>query len=127
MTPGARRARRGVPNAGPSARAPRRRPDRSATYALTGRVAWVEPEGGLIVLRVDTTNRRARILRGRTLTVDLSRARLRAPDRDEDGRRTAADLLPGERVTVRTNLPRRLPWVPQVVSAASLDVHDHGP
>lgn len=94
---------------------------------MTGRVAWVEPQGGLIVLRVDTTNRRARALRGRTLTVDLTRGRVRAPDRDQDGRRTAADLLPGERVTIRVNLPRRLERVPQTVTAASLDVHDHGP
>ncbi len=127
MTPGARRARRGVPNAGPSARRARRRPDRSTTYALTGRVAWVEPRGGLIVLRVDSTNRRARVLRGRTVTVDLTRARVRAPDRDQDGQHTAADLLPGERVTVRANLPRRLARVPQIVGAASLDVHDHAP
>jgi hypothetical protein len=96
------------------------------TYALTGRVAWVERAGGLIVLRIDTTNRRARAFRGRTVTVDLGAARLRAPDRDADGRRTAADLLPGERVTVRVNLPRRLPQVPQLVRAASLEAHDHG-
>lgn len=96
------------------------------THALTGRVAWVEREGGLIVLRVDSTNRRARAFRGRTVTVDLSSARVRAPDRDADGRHTAADLLPGERVTVRVNLPRSLPQVPQLVRAASLDAHDHG-
>jgi hypothetical protein len=96
------------------------------TYALTGRVAWVERAGGLIVLRIDTTNRRARAFRGRTVTVDLGAARLRAPDRDADGRHTAADLLPGERVTVRVNLPRRLPQVPQLVRAASLEAHDHG-
>lgn len=126
MTPGTRRARSGVPNAGPSAQRARRRPDRSATYALTGRVAWVERAGGLVVLRVDTTNRRARVFRGRTVTVDLAAARVRTPDRNADGRRTAADLLPGERVTIRVNLPRRLAQVPQLVRASSLDAHDHG-
>lgn len=78
-----------------------------------------------MVLRVDTTNRRARAFRGRTVTVDLAAARIRAPDRDADGRNTAADLLPGERVTVRVNLPRRLPQLPRLVRAASLDAHDH--
>lgn len=80
----------------------------------------------MIVVRVDTTNRKARAFRGRTVTVDLTQARVRAPDRDADGQRTAADLLPGERVTVRTNLPRRMDEVPQFVSATSLDAHDHG-
>ncbi|MFA9272691.1 MAG: hypothetical protein ACEQSX_18465, partial [Baekduiaceae bacterium] len=102
-------------------------PDRSGTYALTGRVAWVEPKSELVVLRVDATNRRARAFRGQAVTVRLAGARLRAPDRDADGQRTAADLLPGERVTVRANLPRRLARVPQVVTASSLEAHDHRP
>lgn len=127
MTSSTRRARAGVPNAGPSARRARRRPDRSGTYALTGRVAWVEPKSELVVLRVDATNRRARAFRGHAVTVRLAGARLRAPDRDADGQRTVADLLPGERVTVRANLPRRLARVPQVVDAGSLEAHDHRP
>jgi hypothetical protein len=125
MRPPARHARPGRPNAGPGARGSRRQADGSVSYVLTGPLAWIERDGRVAVLRVQETNRRGRAFRGRTVTVDVSEARVSAPDRDADGRLTPRDLLPGERVTVRVNLPRRLAELPRTVAARQVVAHDH--
>lgn len=108
---------RGVPNAGP--RTSRSRP-RAATVdrlILSGRLAWVDDRGELVVLRVERTNRRGRRFNGATVTVNLAGARMSTPDRNGDGERSAADLLPGERVSVAVTLPRFLDGLPRVVTA----------
>jgi hypothetical protein len=92
---------------------------------LTGTLAWIERDGRLAVLRVHDTNRRARAFRGRNVTVDLTGALVSAPDRDSDGRRSAGDLLPGERVSVRANLDRWLSELPATVAARQVIAHDH--
>lgn len=92
---------------------------------LTGRLAWVERDGRLAVLRVEDTNRHGRAFRGRTLTVDLSEARVSVPDRDADGRATTRDLLPGERVTIRVSLSRQAAELPRTVAARHVVAHDH--
>ncbi len=84
---------------------------------LSGRLAWVDQRGSLVVLRVEKTNRRGRRMKGATLTVNLANARMSTPDRNGDGERTAADLLPGERVSVAVTVPRHLDGLPRVVAA----------
>ncbi|HEU4974183.1 MAG TPA: hypothetical protein VFT50_03785 [Baekduia sp.] len=106
----------GAPSAGRRETGSTRR-TRGALYELHGPLAWVERGGGLAVLHVQDGNRRGRRLRGRALTVELTAARVMAPDRNGDGRRTPADLLPGERVTVRVRLPRRLDTIPARIAA----------
>lgn len=117
------RARRGTPNAGPRSSRSRRRAPSSGHHVLEGRLAWVDPYGSRVVLRVDATNRRARRFVGETVTVDLAGTRFSAPDRDGDGRLSAADLLPGERVAVSVKLPRELERLPRVVAARSVLCH----
>lgn len=116
--------RRGVPNAGP-ARSARRAGSGVHACVLTGTLAWIERDGQLAVLRVHDTNRRARAFRGRNVTVDLSAARVSAPDRDADGRQSVADLLPGERVSVRANVERWLSELPRTIAARQVIAHDH--
>jgi hypothetical protein len=119
------RQRRGIPNAGPASRSARVEREGSRPYDLTGRLAWIERDARLAVVRVQDTNRRGRAFRGRTVTVDLSQARVSVPDRDADGRHTATDLVPGERVTVRALLARKLVEPPRTVVARLVTAHDH--
>jgi hypothetical protein len=118
------RRQRGVPNAGPP-RDARRAGSGVRACVLTGTLAWIERDGRLAVLRVHDTNRRARAFRGRNVTVDLSAARVSAPDRDGDGRQSVADLLPGERVSVRANVDRWLSELPRTIAARQVIAHDH--
>ena len=121
---GARHRHRGVPNAGP-ARSKRRARSGVRACLFTGTLAWIERDGRLAVLRVHDTNRRARAFRGRNLTVDLSRARVSAPDRDADGTQSVADLLPGERVSVRANVDQWVSELPRTIAARQVIAHDH--
>lgn len=96
------------------------------TCRLTGTLAWIERDGRLVVLRVRDTDRGGRAFRGRTVTVDVSEARVSVPDRDADGVCSAADLLPGERVLVRVALERARAELPGVVVARQVIALDHG-
>lgn len=118
------RRQRGVPNAGP-ARSERRADTGVRACWLTGTLAWIERDGRMAVLRVHETNRRARAFRGRNVTVDLSAARVSVPDRDADGRQSVADLLPGERVSVRANVDRWVSELPSMIAARQVIAHDH--
>lgn len=109
--------RGGVPNAGPHSSRPHRRAATVDHLVLTGRLAWVDHRGGMVVLRIEDTNRRGRRFKGATVTVNLAGARMSTPDRNGDGKRSAADLLPGERVSVGVKLPRHLDGLPRVVAA----------
>jgi hypothetical protein len=113
----------GTPNRGPR-RDARRAGTGNATYVMSGPLARIEREAGVLVLRVDAGNRRARRLLGRTLTVDADGARVSAPDRDADGAVTVSDLLPGERVTVRALLPRRPERLPDLIPARVVSTHE---
>lgn len=123
----ARPAGRRVPNAGPPRRSSRRGADanKSRSYSLTGPLAWLDRDGRFGVVRVEHTNRRGRAFLGRTVTVDFAGARVSAPDRDADGIKTSRDLLPGERVSVRVNLDRRLQTLPGVVAARAVIALNH--
>jgi hypothetical protein len=92
---------------------------------LTGTLAWIERDGRLAVLRVHDTDRRGRAFRGRNVTMDLSSAKVISPDRDADGRRTAADLLPGEWVTVRARVEPSSAEGGRMVAARQVVAHDH--
>ena len=113
-------APRGISNAGPrGSRSPRRTRSRHR-HTLTGPIAWVDPHASLVVLRVERTSLRARRFVGGTVTVNLAGARLSAPDRNGDGERTAADLLPGERISIGVTLPVGADRLPQVLPARSV-------
>lgn len=109
--------RRGVPNAGPHSSRARPRAATVDHLVLTGCLAWVDHRGGLVVLRIEDTNRRGRRFKGATVTVNLAGARMSTPDRNGDGERSAADLLPGERVSVGVTVARHLDGLPRVVVA----------
>ena len=119
-----RRSQRGVPNAGP-VRGERRAGGGVRACRLTGTLAWIERDGRVAVLRVRDTNRRARAFRGRSVTIDLSAARVSVRDRDGDGRGSIADLVPGERVSVRANVDRWFSELPSVIAARQIVAHDH--
>lgn len=110
---------RGIANAGPRTSRPRRKSRSVHRHSLTGPIAWVDPRASLVVLRVQHASRRARRFVGATVTVSLAGARVSAPDRDGDGVLTAADLLPGERITVAVTLPVDQVGLPPVVAARS--------
>jgi hypothetical protein len=112
--PTTRRAANAAPRA---SRSRRRRPRSTERHTLTGPVAWVDPHAALVVLRVERTSLRARRFMGATVTVDLSGARMSAPDRNRDGEVSAADLLPGERISVGVTLPVGVDRLPRVVAA----------
>jgi hypothetical protein len=114
------RARRSVPNlgGGPRTATPPGAPQ--ATYRLSGPLRWVDPGGLVAAVLVQRANSAGRRLAGETVTVDLQRAQVSAADRNGDGRRTGADLLPGEPVTVTARLPRGLTSPPPIVAARRL-------
>ena len=88
-------------------------PQLRSTYVLAGPIRWVEPDGRSAMLRVDAAAGRARRFCGRTITLDLQTARI-MPMGSARGPRPA-DLRPGEVVTVKARLPRRLEDLPSVV------------
>lgn len=111
---------RSIANAGPRASRPRRRARSAQRHTLTGPVAWVDADASLVVLRVERASLRARRFVGATVTVNLGGARLSAPDRNGDGELSAADLLPGERISVGVTLPVGADRLPRVVAARSV-------
>jgi hypothetical protein len=89
-------------------------PQLRATYVLAGPLRWVEADGRRAVLRVDAAGGRARRFCGRSVTLELGSARVRAID-DGDG-----SLQVGQMVTVKARLPRRLEDLPAVVAPRSI-------
>lgn len=96
----------GVPNLGGQPTVPRREPE-AQRAVLKGTLRWVERDARRAALQVRDASAAGRQLIGRTLTLDLSAASVRSDDRDGDGRRTAADLLPGDDVTVKVRIADR--------------------
>lgn len=94
-------------------------------HVFQGTLAWIERDGTLAVVRVRDTNRIARALRGRTVTIDLADARISAPDRDGDGQSSALDLLPGEQVEVRAAASDVPVDAPRVLTARQVVALDH--
>lgn len=120
MTSHAVPASRGIANAGPRASRSSRRARSLHRHTLSGPIAWVDPQASLVVLRVERASLRARRFVGATVTVNLTGARLSAPDRNGDGRLSAADLLPGERISVGVTLPVGADRLPRVIAARSV-------
>ncbi len=85
------------------------------TYVLAGPLRWVEPTVPRALLRVDATNPAGKRFAGRTLTVDLDATHITLFDRTGEHERVAADLAPGELVTIKVRLPRHLAELPDVV------------
>jgi hypothetical protein len=106
---------RSGPFAKPGSAVRRRGPHRRATYVLAGPLRWVEPTVPRALLRVDATNPAGRRFSGRTLTLDLESVHITMFDATGEHERLAAELAPGDLVTVRLRLPRHLAELPDVV------------
>ena len=88
-------------------------PQLRSTYVLAGPLRWVEPDGRRAVLRVDAAGGRARRFCGRSVTLDLGHChRVRSVN--------GGCLKPGEMVTVKARLPKRLDDLPSVVCPRSV-------
>ena len=88
-------------------------PQLRSTYVLAGPLRWVEPDGRRAVLRVDAAGGLARRFCGRSVTLDLGQChRVRSLN--------GGCLKPGEMVTVKARLPKRLEELPSVVSPRSV-------
>jgi len=96
-------------NAGPAR--PRKRPSLRPGRRdwIVGTLVELDRDGDTITVRVEESGRPVPT-RGAEVTLDMSRARVRATDGDGDGRPGLTDLFPGDRVhvTMRSR-PRRLP------------------
>jgi hypothetical protein len=113
------RTRGTVPNRGGGPR--RRRPALgNAVYVLEGPLRFVDRHGACAALRVEDGNAAGRRFVGRTVTLDLSAARVDAADRDDDGTVSYADLVAGERVVAVLRLPRGLAEPPELLAVSRL-------
>jgi hypothetical protein len=98
----------------PTATAVAKRAERSAhrTYGFHGVIESVDTAAGTMIVGVDgrrgATNRGARALRGRQVTVDVSSARVKVRDANRDGLADLADIGAGQRVRVLAKGPRRV-------------------
>jgi hypothetical protein len=74
------------------------------TYEFKGLVTAVGD--GTISVEVKAGNSRAKKLKGQTLTFDVTKAKLKVADVNQDGKRDLADVAVGDRVNVQAKLPR---------------------
>jgi hypothetical protein len=95
----------------PTATPPPAAPSRTETYELRGTVVSVDPATDQVTLKIGKTNHggRGHALRGQTLTFDLTNARLKVRDNNNDGMRDLNDVAAGDRGEVRARLARPLP------------------
>jgi acylphosphatase len=61
---------------------------------------------GTVDVLVNGGNRRARELKGQTVTVDVSNARIRVRDVNDDGEHNLADVAVGDRVLVQSRIAK---------------------
>ena len=88
-------------------------PQLRSTYVLAGPLRWVEPDGRRAVLRVDAAGGQARRFCGRSVTLELDGChRVRKLE--------GASIEPGQMVSVKARLPRRLDDLPSVVCPRSV-------
>ena len=92
----------------------RRAPSDQVAVVLTGALRFVDHGGQAVAMTVREASSAGRRLVGATITLDLCRARLAAPDRNADGIVSPEDLLPGDRVRVTARLPRSEPAPPVI-------------
>jgi hypothetical protein len=79
------------------------------TLVLKGKIASVDAgeKTSSLVVAVKTTNRPARRYRGKRIDVDIApETRLRTKDHNGDGERDAADLAAGDRVVIKSRVPK---------------------
>jgi hypothetical protein len=94
----------------------RRAPSDQVAVVLTGALRFVDHGGHAVAMTVRDASSAGRRLVGATVTLDLGRARLAAPDRNADGVVSPEDLLPGDRVRVTARLPRSPEPAPPVIA-----------
>ena len=74
------------------------------TYEFKGLVVAVGE--GTVQVEVKAGNSRGKKYKGQTLTFDLSKAKVKVADVNNDGKRDLADVAAGDRVNVQAKLPR---------------------
>jgi hypothetical protein len=85
------------------------------TFTLRGVVSAVDTTANTVtmtIVKASHGGRAGRRLAGRSLTVDLTNARLGVSDVNGDGVADAADIAEGDRVEVRLQLPRPVAALP---------------
>ncbi len=111
------------PNGGAGRSAGRREPPAVSAVELSGELRWVERDGLRAVLQVRGGRGPARRFVQETVTVALDDSRVLTVDRNGDGVRDGADLLPGEEVTVKAALPPGARRLPDLLAARTVVAH----
>ncbi len=93
------------------------------TYEFKGLVVAVAD--GTVQVEVKAGNSRAKKLKGLTLTFDVTKAKVKVADVNNDGKRDLADVAVGDRVNVQAKLPRGAVDTSQALPARHLV--DKGP
>jgi acylphosphatase len=93
---------KGAEHAGKGAKAPKGPKTRALN--VKGTVAAVGD--GTVDVVVKSANRHGRALKGETLTVDVSRARIVVRDVNDDGERNLGDVAVGDRVLVQARIAK---------------------
>ena len=74
------------------------------TYEFKGLVVAVGD--GTVQVEVKAGNSRGKKFKGQTLTFDVTKAKVKVADVNNDGKRDLADVAAGDRVNVQSKLPR---------------------
>ena len=93
------------------------------TYEFKGLVVAVGE--GTVQVDVKAGNSRGKKYKGQTLTFDVTKAKIKVADVNNDGKRDLADVAAGDRVNVQAKLPRGPIDTSQAVAARHLV--DKGP
>jgi hypothetical protein len=112
-------------HSGPRPRADRQRrpPSDQVACVLSGALRFVDDGSRFAAMTVREATSAGRRLVGMTVTIDLGRARLTAPDRNEDGTISLKDLLPGDRVRVTARVPRSPEKAPPVIAVRRMSAY----
>ena len=90
--------------------------EKLATYELKGTV--VGKGDGTVTVSITKANKHGRLLRGKEIVFDVSKARLHVRDVNKDGARDLNDVNATDRAKVQARLPRRPAGeLPQPVAA----------
>ena len=90
-----------------------------ATYQFKGLVAAVGD--GTVQVTVSSGNSRGKKLKGQTLTFDVSKAKVKVADVNNDGKRDLADVAVGDRVVVQAKVAGPLDAAKPVAARHFLD------
>ena len=89
---------------GKSGEAKKPKKPKTSTYQFRGLVTAVGD--GTLKLDVKSGNSRGKKFKGQVLSFDVTKAKIKVADVNEDGKRDLADVAVGDRVQVQAKLPR---------------------